>query len=69
MARFEHDFHLIANPTLLITLALGVPMTFCLRNVWVSETAFENFAVRTSVSNLVVVVAGFAASATFAALT
>ena len=69
MARFEHDFHLIANPTLPVTLALGVPMTFRLRNVWVSETAFENFAVRTSVSNLVVVVAGSAASATFAALT
>ena len=69
MARFEHDFHLIANPTLPITLALGVPMTFRLRNVWVSETAFENLAVRTSVFNLVFVVAGFAVSVAFAALT
>ena len=69
MARFEHNFHLIANPTLPVTLALGVPMTVRLRNVWVSETAFENLAVRTSVFNLVFVVTGFAASVAFAALT
>ncbi len=69
MARFEHNFHLITNPTLPVTLALGVPMTFRLRDVWVSETAFENLAVRASVFNLVFVIAGFAASVAFAALT
>ena len=68
VARIERDFHLIADPTLTITLVFWVPMTLGVLNVWVSKTAFKSLAMRTSVLGFVFVAAGFAASVASAAL-